>query len=72
MTYALINLSGWLALAHLGALATDRMHPAQAQRAMQSTTVRRVIQRPRMPTVPTRPLAADPHRGEVVASPPSI
>ena len=34
MTYALINLSGWLALAHLGALAADRMHPAHAQRAM--------------------------------------
>ena len=34
MTYALINLFAWLVLAHFVALAADRLHPAQAQRAM--------------------------------------
>ena len=34
MTYALINLFAWLVLAHFGALAAHRMHPAQAQDAM--------------------------------------
>ena len=34
MTYALINLFAWLVLAHFGALAADRLHPAHAQDAM--------------------------------------
>ncbi len=34
MTYALINLFAWLVLAHFGALAAGRLHPAHAQDAM--------------------------------------